>query len=168
MDLEKMELRIGQGIDIHAFEEGRPCVLGGVQIPHTRGLAGHSDADALIHALVDALLGAAGKADIGTYFRNDDAQWKNADSTIFLCNVMELLAAEGWSLVNCDCTVLAEEPKLGPHIGAMKERLAACLNASPSQIGIKATTTEGLGAIGRREGLLASAVVLLQRECCVE
>lgn len=157
------ELRIGQGMDIHAFEPGRPCVLGGVAIPHHSGLAGHSDADALLHAIVDALLGATGRGDIGIQFPNTDPQWRNADSSVFVTTTWSAISAEGWSLINLDCTVLAEAPKIGPYIAAMKERISSLLATTPDRIGIKATTTEKLGAIGRGEGLLASAVVLLKR-----
>ena len=138
-------------------------MLGGVTVPHHAGLKGHSDADALLHAIVDALLGAAGKADIGTRFPNSDPQWKDAESVVFLDAVWRELRGEGWQLVNVDCTVLAEEPKLKPFIPAMKEKIASILSVGVDRVGIKATTTEELGAIGRKEGLLASAVVLLQR-----
>ncbi len=158
-----MELRIGHGIDIHPFEEGRRCVLGGVEIPHASGLKGHSDADALLHALVDALLGATGRPDIGALFPNTDPAHAGRDSSFFLSTVWEHVQSDGWSIVNIDCTILAEVPKLNPHIAAMKERISSVLSISTDRIGIKATTTERLGAIGRSEGVAASAVVLLQR-----
>ena len=159
-----MEFRIGQGIDIHPFEEGKRCVLGGVEIPHHRGLKGHSDADALLHALVDAFLGATGRSDIGTLFPNTDPQWKNMDSCVFLEKVWNEIRSEGWAVSNIDCTVIAEEPRLMPHVPAMKRRIAEVLAISPDLIGIKATTAEGLGAMGRREGVFAGAVVLLHRQ----
>lgn len=154
-------LRIGHGSDIHAFEAGRPLVLGGVTIPHPRGLAGHSDADAVLHAVCDALLGATGRADIGTRFPNTAPEWKNVASRRLLADVWGELAAEGWSVVNIDITILAEEPKINPHIPAMKTVFAEELGVTVAQVGIKATTTEGLGFVGRREGIMASAVVLL-------
>lgn len=158
-----MELRIGHGIDIHPFEEGRLCMLGGVEIPDSAGLKGHSDADALLHAVVDALLGATGRPDIGTLFPNTDPAHANRESSFFLSKVWEQVRSDGWSIVNLDCTVLAEVPKLKPHIAAMKKRIGGILSISTDCIGIKATTAERLGAIGRGEGVLASAVVLLQR-----
>lgn len=164
LSMARQTLRIGQGIDIHAFEDGRRCVLGGVEIPHHRGLAGHSDADVLIHAIMDALLGAMGEPDIGHLFPNVDARWKNANSLDMLAEVHGSMQAHGWELVNLDCSVLAEEPKISPHVPAMKERIAQVLHIAPQCIGIKATTTEGLGCIGRREGVLACAVALLSHE----
>jgi 2-C-methyl-D-erythritol 2,4-cyclodiphosphate synthase len=143
-----MEIRIGQGIDIHAFEAGRRCVLGGVEIPSERGLLGHSDADALTHAVMDAVLGAIGQRDIGTLFPDTDMAFKDADSIELLRKVWELAA---------------KEPKVKPFVGQMQERLSAALGCQPNRVAIKATTTERLGFIGREEGVLASAVVLLQR-----
>jgi 2-C-methyl-D-erythritol 2,4-cyclodiphosphate synthase len=157
------ELRIGHGIDIHPFKEGRRCILGGVQIESARGLDGHSDADALVHALIDALLGATGQRDIGTQFPDTEVALKDADSCMLLTRVWEHLVGRGWSLVNADMTVLAEAPKLQPHVAKMQATLSAILGCDSERIAIKATTTEKMGFVGRGEGLLASAVVLLQR-----
>lgn len=157
------ELRIGLGNDVHAFVAGRPLVLGGVTIPHTHGLAGHSDADAVLHAVCDAVLGATGQGDIGTRFPNTDDRWKDADSKALLTAVWEEVGAVGWSLVNADISILAEAPKLNPHIPEMKSRIAAILGVGVDRIGIKATTSEKLGFVGRGEGIMASAVVLLAR-----
>ena len=154
-------LRIGQGIDVHPLVKGRKCVIGGVEIPFDRGLDGHSDADVLFHAITDALLGAAGHADIGTLFPNTDAKWKGADSSDLLRQVWHTLSLDGWRVVNLDCVVLAEVPKLQPHIGAMKARIAELLGVSVAEVGVKATTTERLGFVGREEGIMAQAVVLL-------
>ncbi len=159
-----MEIRIGQGIDVHAFAEGRRCVLGGVEIPAERGLLGHSDADALTHAVMDAVLGAIGQRDIGTLFPDTDQAFKDADSIKLLAKVWELAAAQGWRLVNADVTLLAEVPKVKPHVEKMQARLSSVLGCEPSRIAIKATTAERLGFVGRQEGVLASAVVLLQRD----
>jgi 2-C-methyl-D-erythritol 2,4-cyclodiphosphate synthase len=158
-----MDLRIGQGIDIHPFQEGRRCVLGGVEIPHAKGLQGHSDADALVHALIDAILGATGKRDIGTLFPDTSSEFKDIDSCELLRRVWATTTEVKWQLVNADITVLAEVPKLQPHISSMVERLSGILGVSHDRITIKATTTERLGFVGRQEGVLASAVVLLQR-----
>jgi 2-C-methyl-D-erythritol 2,4-cyclodiphosphate synthase len=158
-----MDFRVGQGIDIHPFQEGRRCVLGGVEIPSSKGLQGHSDADALVHALMDAILGAIGRRDIGTLFPDTDASFKDADSCELLRRVWVLATSEGWSLVNADITLLAEVPKVKPYVTQMQERLSDILGAEPSRVTIKATTTERLGFIGREEGVLASAVVLITR-----
>jgi 2-C-methyl-D-erythritol 2,4-cyclodiphosphate synthase len=158
-----MDLRIGQGIDVHQFAEGRRCVLGGVEIPHTRGLLGHSDADVLTHALMDAILGAIGGRDIGTLFPDTEAAFKDADSIELLKKVWQVATRERWSLVNADITLLAEAPKVKPHVPTMRERLSAALGSDPSQITIKATTMERMGFVGREEGVMASAVVLLRR-----
>lgn len=158
-----MEIRVGQGIDVHPFCEGRALVLGGVTIPSDRGLEGHSDADVLTHALMDALLGAAGLPDIGHFFPNTDETYRNARSISLLEEVHSEIKEQGWSISNCDITVLAEIPKISPHIEAMKDILSTALEISPDRVGIKATTTEKLGAVGRREGIVASAVVLLFR-----
>lgn len=159
-----MEIRIGQGIDVHAFAEGRRCVLGGVEIPAERGLLGHSDADALTHAVMDAVLGAIGQRDIGTLFPDTDAAIKDADSIDLLSKVWQIAASQGWRLVNADVTLLAQVPKVKPHVEKMQGRLSGVLGCEPSRIAIKATTTEKLGFVGREEGVLASAVVLLQRD----
>ncbi|MDX8398069.1 MAG: 2-C-methyl-D-erythritol 2,4-cyclodiphosphate synthase [Mariprofundaceae bacterium] len=154
-------MRIGQGFDVHAFAEHRDLVLGGVTIPYHLGLAGHSDADVLIHALCDALLGAAGLGDIGHHFPDDDMQYAGIDSTKLLAQVMRILAEKGWKVVNIDVTVIAQKPKLASYIPAMRERLAELLAVAVDVCNVKATTTEGLGFTGREEGIAAQAVVLL-------
>lgn len=157
------ELRIGQGIDIHQLVEGRPLVLGGVSIPHEKGLLGHSDADVVLHAVIDAILGATGRADIGTYFPNTDERWRGASSIELLKAVMTEVKNEGWSVVNVDVAVMAEAPKLAPYIPQMKARIAETLSIPQSSCAVKATTAEKLGAIGRGEGIFAQSVVLMQR-----
>ncbi len=155
--------RIGVGYDVHRLVPDRALVLGGVTIPHPRGLMGHSDADALAHAITDAVLGAAGQRDIGHYFPPDDPAFRGADSLALLRSVAERLRAEGWVVVNVDAVVLAEAPRLAPFVEAMKERLAGALGVHSGQVGIKATTTEGLGPIGRGDGIAAQAVALVRR-----
>lgn len=150
------------GYDIHAFTEDRPLFLGGVHVEHSRGLDGHSDADVLIHAMMDALLGAAGKPDIGHLFPNTDMRFKNCSSVELLNSVVQLIHND-WVIVNMDTILIAEEPKIAPYIPAMKDVLAKVLHIDSDAIGIKATTNETLGAIGRREGIAALANVLLQR-----
>lgn len=163
---EKKELpfRIGQGYDIHRYDESRPLLLGGVRIAETGGLLGHSDADVLLHAIMDALLGAAGLRDIGYYFPDTDERFAGADSQKLLIHVKQLLEEEGYAIGNIDSTVIAEKPKLAPHISAMKESIAAALEISPSQVGVKATTNEKLGTIGRKEGMAAMASVLICKQ----
>lgn len=163
---EKKELpfRIGQGYDIHRYDESRPLMLGGVRIAETGGLLGHSDADVLLHAIMDALLGAAGLRDIGYYFPDTDERFAGADSQKLLIHVKQLLEEEGYAIGNIDSTVIAEKPKLAPHISAMKESIAAALEISPSQVGVKATTNEKLGTIGRKEGMAAMASVLICKQ----
>ena len=163
---EKKELpfRIGQGYDIHRYDESRPLLLGGVRIAETGGLLGHSDADVLLHAIMDALLGAAGLRDIGYYFPDTDERFAGADSKKLLIHVKQLLEEEGYAIGNIDSTVIAEKPKLAPHISAMKESIAAALEISPSQVGVKATTNEKLGTIGRKEGMAAMASVLICKQ----
>ena len=156
-------LRIGQGIDVHQLVEGRPLVLGGVTIAHTHGLLGHSDADALLHAVIDALLGATGKPDIGVLFPNTEAAWKGANSLELLRKVAGAIFNEGWRIVNLDCCLLAEAPKMAPHIPKMKKNIAEVLGIADDRVGIKATTTETLGFVGRKEGITATAVVLISR-----
>jgi 2-C-methyl-D-erythritol 2,4-cyclodiphosphate synthase len=158
-----MTIRIGSGYDVHAFTEGRPLVLGGVTIPHEIGLAGHSDADAVIHAVVDALLGAAALGDIGQHFPSHDLRWKDKPSTVFLTYTYELLQQQQWSISNIDATIIAERPKMSPHIQAMRAHLAEHLHLSIEQVSVKATTTDGLGFTGRREGIACSAVALIER-----
>ena len=154
-------IKIGLGVDIHPFEEGRPCVLGGVLIPHPRGLKGHSDADALVHAIMDALLGAIGEKDIGHFFPDTDQKWKNADSLKMLVHIGDLLKKKKVIIHDLDRTLVAQEPKLAPHIPAMKEKLASVLRISPSQIGIKATSSEWMGFTGRKEGIIALAIACI-------
>ncbi len=156
-------IRVGQGYDVHQLVEGRPLVLGGVTVQHNKGLAGHSDADVLVHSLCDALLGAAGKGDIGQHFPDTDSSYKNIDSRILLRKVMSLLQEDDWQLVNADLTIIAQAPKLAPHIPQMRRLLSNDMNIDETQLNIKATTTEGLGYCGREEGIAALAVVLLER-----
>ena len=143
--------RVGIGYDVHALVEGRKLVLGGVEIPHTHGLDGHSDADALMHALCDAVLGAIGEGDIGQLFPNSDPRWRGAPSRIFLEEAARRVAARGGKLVNVDASLMAERPKMAPHIPAMKTHIAAALGITPDRVGIKATTNEKLGFVGRQE-----------------
>jgi len=157
-----MNLRIGHGFDVHAFAEGRRLVIGGVDIPHERGLLGHSDADVLIHAICDALLGAAGLGDIGRHFPDSDARYRGVDSRELLRHVAGLLDARGWRVGNVDATLIAQAPRMAPHIPAMRERLAADLGIAVEALNVKATTTEKLGFTGRQEGIAAEAVCLLQ------
>lgn len=154
-------IRIGQGFDVHRFAEGRPLILGGVEIPHHLGLLGHSDADVLLHVLSDAILGALGKGDIGTHFPDTDPQYKGADSGELLRIVWEMALNEGYQLGNADATIIAQRPKMLPHIPAIKERIATLLQVEPTLINVKATTTEQLGFVGREEGIAALAVVSL-------
>ncbi|HEX2190868.1 MAG TPA: 2-C-methyl-D-erythritol 2,4-cyclodiphosphate synthase [Longimicrobiaceae bacterium] len=154
-------MRIGHGYDSHRFAEGRRLVLGGVEIPSERGLDGHSDADAVAHAVTDALLGAAGMGDIGRHFPPSDAQWKDADSMQLLARVVRLLEGRNFQPVNVDVTVVAEAPKIGPHADGMRERLAAVLGISPGHVSVKGKSNEGLGWIGRGEGIAVFAVALV-------
>lgn len=153
---------VGFGYDVHRLAEGRPLVLGGITIPHDRGLDGHSDADVMLHALMDALLGAAGLRDIGYHFPPSDPTYKGADSLKLLEHVVQLLAAEGYRPVNVDITLLAERPKIGPHAEAMKERISGALGVPVRRVGIKATTNEGMGFVGEGQGMAAYAVALIQ------
>lgn len=153
--------RIGFGYDAHSLVKGRPLIIGGVDIPHASGLEGHSDADVLAHAVIDAILGALGMGDIGQHFPDTDPAYKGADSLLMLKTVMEWVRHKGFRLNNVDATVVAENPKLSPHVSAMQHRLADVLEASINQINIKATTTEGMGFTGRQEGIEAFAVVSL-------
>jgi 2-C-methyl-D-erythritol 2,4-cyclodiphosphate synthase len=156
-------LRIGHGYDIHRTIAGRPLVLGGVRIPCDFGLDGHSDADCLTHAICDALLGAAGLADIGHFFPNTDAAFKNIDSQVLLRRVVGELAQRGWQIANIDSSLIAEQPKIAPHLAAMKAALAASTGLTPDQIGVKATTNETIDDIGRGLAIAAHAVALIQR-----
>ena len=155
-------LRIGHGFDVHAFAEGRRCILGGVEVPSERGLLGHSDADVLAHALADAVLGAARLGDIGKLFPDTDPAYEGADSMVLLSNVAELVRKNGFSIVDVDCTVAAQAPKLSPHREQMRVNLAKALGVDVEQVGVKATTTERLGFVGREEGIAAWAVALLE------
>lgn len=156
-----MNIRIGNGYDIHRLVSGRSLILGGVQISHEMGLLGHSDADVLTHAIMDAMLGALSLGDIGHYFPPTDPQWAGADSLVLLSQVDRLVREKGWQVSNIDSVVVAERPKLKPHIEKMRDRLANVLALKPDQIGIKATTNEKLGPVGREEGICAYAVALL-------
>ena len=155
-------MRIGEGYDAHRFEGGRKLVLGGVLIPHDRGLAAHSDGDAVIHALCDALLGAAALGDLGAHFPDSDAKFRNIDSRILLRRVAELLLQKGYKISNVDVTVLAQAPKLAPFISAMRANLSADLDIPVDAVSVKATTTEKMGFIGREEGIAAHAVALIE------
>ncbi len=156
-----MNIRIGQGYDVHQLVENRPLILGGVTIPFEKGLLGHSDADALLHAITDALLGAAGLGDIGTHFPDTADEFKDADSRVLLRRAYAEVQKLGWQLVNVDSTIIAQQPKLKPHIPAMRQNLAADLGLPESCINIKGKTNEKLGYLGRMEGIEAQAVVLL-------
>ncbi|MGE5591610.1 MAG: 2-C-methyl-D-erythritol 2,4-cyclodiphosphate synthase [Bacillota bacterium] len=153
---------VGFGYDVHRLTPDRPCILGGVRIPHKQGLLGHSDADVLVHAVMDAILGAMGERDIGQHFPNTDPSYAGADSLSLLRRVVALAGEAGYRVHNLDSTVLAEEPKLAPHVQAMKQNLAEALGLPPRRVGVKATTHEGLGFIGAREGIAAFAVVSLE------
>jgi 2-C-methyl-D-erythritol 2,4-cyclodiphosphate synthase len=154
-------MRIGNGYDIHRLVEGRPLILGGIPIPYERGLLGHSDADVLTHAIMDALLGALALGDIGHYFPPEDPQWKGADSVVLLQQVVALIRSKGWQIANVDSVVVAEAPKLKPHISALQGRLAAAMQLDPQQVSVKATTNEKLGPVGAGEAIAAYAVALL-------
>jgi len=156
------DLRIGLGVDAHAFEDGVPLVLGGVAIEHPSGLAGHSDGDVIAHALTDALLGAAGLADIGALFPSDDERWRGADSIELLQKAYAEVRAAGFALVSADCVLIGEEPRLAPHREQMRARLAGALDVDPARVNIRATTTDRLGFTGRGEGLAAEAIALLE------
>jgi len=155
-------MRIGHGYDVHQFAVGRELVLGGVKIPHAKGLLGHSDADALIHAVCDACLGAAALGDIGRHFPDTDPRYKNIDSRKLLRQVMDTVMSKGWRVANVDCTIVAQAPRLAPYLDAMAANIAADLGVAAERVNIKATTTEKLGFAGREEGIAAHAVVLLE------
>jgi 2-C-methyl-D-erythritol 2,4-cyclodiphosphate synthase len=154
-------MRVGSGFDVHAFGPGDSVVLGGVRIAHTHGIVAHSDGDVVLHALCDALLGAAGLGDIGQHFKDSDPQWRGADSRGFVTAVLALVRARGLTVVNADLTVIAQAPRVGAHREAMRTLIAQLLGVEPQRVNIKATTTEGLGFLGRAEGIAAQAVVLL-------
>jgi 2-C-methyl-D-erythritol 2,4-cyclodiphosphate synthase len=155
--------RIGQGFDVHQFVEDRPLIIGGITIPYEKGLLGHSDADVLLHTIADAVLGAIGAGDIGKHFPDTDPEFKDADSAKLLEHVWNLVKKAGYSLVNADCTVIAQSPKMAPYIEEMRARIAGLLEATVEQVNVKATTTEKLGFTGRSEGIAAQAVVLLAK-----
>ncbi len=159
-----MTFRIGNGFDVHALDAGRKLVLGGVPIPHDRGLAGHSDADVLLHAIADAILGALALGDLGAHFPDSDSRWKDADSRMLLRHVAGLMKREGWRIENVDTTVIAQAPKLAPHVSTMRANIAADLACEIEQVSVKATTTERLGFAGRGEGIAALSTVLLVRD----
>ncbi len=154
-------MRVGQGIDVHAFGTGEFVMLGGVRIPHTRGVVAHSDGDVVLHALCDALLGAAGLGDIGQHFKDTDPRWKGADSKGFVRHILGMLRARKLRVGNADVTVLAEAPKVGPHRDEIRRQIAELLEVGPEDVNVKATTTERLGFLGRAEGIAAQAIVLL-------
>jgi 2-C-methyl-D-erythritol 2,4-cyclodiphosphate synthase len=157
-----MRFRIGQGFDFHQLEPGRRLVLGGVEIPHTHGLRGHSDADVAAHALANALLGAIGEGDLGRHFSDSDPRYQNADSIMLLKSVWKRATSLGWRLGNADLTIFAQRPKLAPHLDSMRSRIAAALGVDLARLNLKASNPEGLGALGRGEGMAASAVVMLE------
>jgi len=156
-----LAIRVGQGFDVHALVQGRPLIIGGVTIPHTHGLLGHSDADVLLHAVTDALLGAAGLGDIGRHFPDTDPQYEGADSRVLLRAAMAEVARRGWQVVNVDATVHAQAPKIGPHAPAMVANIAADLGIEPDCVNVKAKTNERLGYLGREEGINATVAVLI-------
>ena len=158
------EFRVGQGYDVHALVPGRKLILGGVTIPHSAGLLGHSDADALLHAITDAILGAAGLGDIGRMFPDSDERWKGADSRVLLRGAVAAVRAAGWRLGNVDSTVIAQAPRISPHVPAMRENIAADLGIAADCVNVKGKTTERLGFAGRGEGIAAEAVALLLRD----
>jgi 2-C-methyl-D-erythritol 2,4-cyclodiphosphate synthase len=155
--------RIGQGFDVHQLSEDRPLIIGGIKIPYEKGLLGHSDADVLLHTVTDACLGAIGEGDIGRHFPDTDATFKDADSSKLLQHVWRLVKDRGYELVNADCTIIAQKPKMAPYITPIQERIAALLETKPENINVKATTTEKLGFTGREEGIAAQVVVLLKK-----
>ena len=155
--------RIGQGFDVHAFAEGRPLIIGGITIPYEKGLLGHSDADVLLHTIADACLGAIAAGDIGKHFPDTDPAFKGADSAVLLQRVWEIVIEKGYELCNLDCTIIAQRPKMAPHIEAMRVRISELLETSIENINVKATTTEKLGFTGREEGVASQAVVLLKK-----
>ena len=159
-----MNIRIGHGFDVHAFCDGDHVMLGGVRVPHVRGIVAHSDGDVVLHALCDAMLGALALGDIGIHFPPSDARWKGADSRAFVRHCDRLLRERGWRVGNCDITVICERPKVGPHAQAMREAIASDLGIEPDAVSVKATTTETLGFTGRGEGIAAQAVCLLVRD----
>jgi len=159
-----MRFRIGQGFDFHPLEAGRKLILGGVEVAHHVGLKGHSDADVAAHALANAILGAIGEGDLGRCFPDTDPRYKGADSVKLLSEVWQMAAGRGWRLVNADLTIFAQQPRLAPHLETMRERLAKAVGAEPAQLNVKAASPEGLGALGRGEGMAAAAIALLSAD----
>ena len=153
--------RVGQGFDVHEFAEGRPLIIGGIEMPSDKGLLGHSDADVLLHTVTDAALGAIGEGDIGHHFPDTDPEWEGADSAKLLSFIWDKVEAKGYTLGNVDCTIMAQAPKMAPYIEQLRNRIAELLHAEPSQVNVKATTTEKLGFVGRKEGIAAMATILL-------
>lgn len=163
MTASPFRIRVGEGWDVHQLVPGRKLILGGVEVPHTTGLLGHSDADVLLHAITDALFGAAGLGDIGRHFPDTDAQFRGADSAVLLAEAARRVRAAGWEIGNVDGTVIAQAPKLAPHIGPMCQRIAQTLGLAPEQVNVKAKTAEKLGPVGEGRAMEARAVVLLHR-----
>jgi 2-C-methyl-D-erythritol 2,4-cyclodiphosphate synthase len=159
-----MKFRVGLGFDVHQLQPGRDFWLGGIKLPSAKGAVGHSDADVLIHAICDALLGAANLRDIGFHYSNKDPRWKDIDSKFFLGDVTRMIGEKGWKVENVDCTICLEDPKINPHIEEMKNVMAPLMEISTDDISIKATTNEALGYVGRQEGVNAMAVVLISRQ----
>ena len=160
---DNIMFRIGQGFDVHQLTEGRPLIIGGIEIPYEKGLMGHSDADVLLHTVADACLGAIGEGDIGRHFPDTDPEFKDADSAKLLEHVWNLVKAKGYELVNADCTIIAQRPKMAPYVEKMRERIAQLLETNIENINVKATTTERLGFTGRGEGIASQVAVLLQK-----
>jgi 2-C-methyl-D-erythritol 2,4-cyclodiphosphate synthase len=159
-----MQIRVGEGWDTHALVEGRALILGGIRIEHTHGLLGHSDADALLHAITDAVLGAAGLGDIGRHFPDTDPQFKGADSVVLLVEAVARARAAGWQLGNIDCTIVAQAPKMAPHIPLMREKIAQAVGLTPDAVNVKAKTAEKMGPVGEGKAIEARAVCLLQKQ----
>ena len=159
-----MRFRVGNGFDFHPLEDGRRLVLGGVEIKHDKGLRGHSDADVAVHAIANAILGALGAGDLGRHFPDDDPQYKDADSLKLLAEVGKLARDHGWRLGNADLTIFAQAPRLKPYLDTMRERIAAALAADPSAVNVKASSPEGIGALGRGDGMAAAAIVMLESD----
>lgn len=156
-------IRVGQGFDVHQLTEGRPLIIGGITIPYEKGLLGHSDADVLLHTIADAALGAIGEGDIGKHFPDTSEEFKDADSKVLLQDVWSMVKERGFKLGNVDCTIMAQMPKMAPHIEAMRNQIAELLEADPAQVNVKATTTEKLGFTGRGEGIASQAVILIEQ-----
>ena len=156
--------RVGQGFDVHEFAEGRPLIIGGIEVPSDKGLLGHSDADVLLHTVTDAALGAIGEGDIGHHFPDTDPEWEGADSAKLLAYIWDKVEAKGYTLGNVDCTIMAQAPKMAPYIDQMRARIAELLHADVTQVNVKATTTEKVGVVGRKEGIAAMATIRLIKQ----